>query len=496
MASKVKKITALVMVVVVIYLTALSAVAVVDHNGTGGLKVINASDGLLLTWDAVSGAKGYRVNKYDPITGKWSLVIGVKSNRYHDTRVNNGLEYTYKISYVNSSGNVVTFKKTVKQLCLKAPKITLSCTPNSVMIVWNTFSTASQYRVYRKTVGDKQWQCIKVIYDKTQNYIMDYMVKPGQTYTYTIKQVKGDILGSYSLTGFSTKYTKAPTVNSKHSPKGVVLNWTNINSSYSYVIDHRSQTNPSWKTIATVSGKNTYICPYNKIDFGVVNYFRIRVKNTNMVSYSTSVNGIDPNKPMVALTYDDGPHATVTNSIVGTLKAYNARATFFVVGNRVNSYKTALKNAYNAGCEIGNHSNDHYILTKYKATTIKAQIDSTNNTVKAVTGKAPTIVRAPGGSINSTVKSNVKYPLIQWSVDTLDWKTRKSSSVVASVKSSTKDGSIILMHDLYSSTADATKEIVPWLKSKGYQMVTVTELLQIRGYDMKPGEVYYNGYKK
>ena len=79
MTNKFKKITAVLMVVVVIYLTALSAVAVVDLNGTGGLKIINASDGLLLTWDEVPGAKGYRVNKYDPLTGKWSLVIGVKS---------------------------------------------------------------------------------------------------------------------------------------------------------------------------------------------------------------------------------------------------------------------------------------------------------------------------------------------------------------------------------------------------------------------------------
>lgn len=494
--GKIKKLTAILMVVAVIYLTVVSAVAAVDHNGNGGLKVINYADGLLLTWDKVPGAKGYRVNKLDPITGKWSLVIGVKNNKYQDQRVNNGLEYTYKISYINAENKIITFNKTEKLRCLKAPKITLSCTPNSVMVVWNTFSTAAQYRVYRKTVGDTQWQCIKVVNNKNQNYIMDYKVKQGQSYTYTIKQVNGNNLGSYNVAGFTTQYIKAPTIGSKHSPKGVVLNWTNLNSKYSYIIDHRSQTNPSWKTVATVNGKGTYTCPYNKIDFGVVNYFRVRVKNSNMVSYSTSVNGIDPNKPMVALTYDDGPHATVTNSIVGTLKQYNARATFFVVGNRVSSYKTALKNAYNSGCEIANHSNDHYILTRYKAATIKAQIDSANKAVKSVTGKAPTLVRAPGGSINSTVKATVKYPLIQWSVDTLDWKTRKASSVVASVKSSTRDGSIILMHDLYQSTADATKVIVPWLKDNGYQMVTVTELLQIRGYDMKPGEVYYNGYKK
>lgn len=105
-------------------------------------------------------------------------------------------------------------------------------------------------------------------------------------------------------------------------------------------------------------------------------------------------------------------------------------------------------------------------------------------------------MRAPGGSINSTVKSAVKYPLIQWSVDTLDWKSRNAKSVVSVVKSNTKDGSIILMHDLYESTAEATKTIVPRLKSQGYQMVTVTELMQIRGYDLKAGEIYYSGYRK
>lgn len=496
MANKVKKLTAVLLVLAVAYFTAVTAFAAVNLNGNGGLKVVNANNGLLLTWDKVEGATGYRVNKYDPITQKWSLIIGIKNNRYQDDRVMNGLEYIYKISYIDADGKIATFKQTVKTKCLEAPTIQLSCTPNSVMVVWNTFSTASQYRIYRKSPGETQWQCIKVINNSSTNYLMDYKVTVGQKYTYTMKQVNGSTLGSYNVSGVSTVYQKAPTVTSKHSPNGVVLQWTKINNNSSYIIDHRSEANPSWKAVGNVSGKNTFTCPYNKIDFGVVNYFRIRVKNTNMVSYSTSVNGIDPSKPMVALTYDDGPHATVTDSVVATLKQYDARATFFVVGNRVSSYKTALKNAYNAGCEIGNHTNDHYILTKYNAKTITAQIDATNKAVKAVTGKAPTLVRAPGGSINSTVKSAVKYPLIQWSVDTLDWKSRKATSVVSVVKQNTKDGSIILMHDLYTSTADATKTIVPWLDAQGYQMVTVTELMQIRGYDLKAGEIYYSGYKK
>ena len=83
-------------------------------------------------------------------------------------------------------------------------------------------------------------------------------------------------------------------------------------------------------------------------------------------------------------------------------------------------------------------------------------------------------------------------PLIQWSVDTLDWKHRNANSVISSVKNNAKDGSIILMHDLYGSTAEATKTIVPWLVNEGYQLVTVTELLQLKGIDIEDGSVYFS----
>jgi radical SAM superfamily enzyme len=92
----------------------------------------------------------------------------------------------------------------------------------------------------------------------------------------------------------------------------------------------------------------------------------------------------------------------------------------------------------------------------------------------------------------SSVKATVKYPLVNWSVDTLDWKNRISSSVVSSIKGSVRDGSIVLMHDLYGSTANATKIIVPWLVDEGYQLVTVTQLMQLKGIYMEPGKLYYS----
>lgn len=464
--------------------------------GTGNLKVINAKDGLFISWDKVEGAVSYVVYKYDYANNLFTHEATPEVNYYQDYKTENGAYYIYRIAYVLEDGVRYPYETGVRFRCLKMPRVILNCTPNSIMVSWNKIPTATQYRVYRKAQGESSWLCVRVVRDMNTNYVMDYNVKNGGKYTYTVKAFCGNVPGSYNISGVSTDYWRAPTVTSKHSPSGVVLSWDKYSNKHTYIIDHRSAVSPSWKTVGEVYDKGTYTCSFDNIDFGVINYFRIRLKNTNLVSYSTSVYGIDPNKPMVALTYDDGPLTSVTNSIVSTLKKNGGRATFFVVGNRVGSYKSSLKNAFDAGCEIGNHTYGHYILTNYKQSTIKSQINQTNNAVKKITGKAPTLVRAPGGSINSTVKSSVEYPLIQWNVDTLDWKYRNANSVVSSVKNNVKDGSIILMHDLYKSTADATKTIVPWLKSQGYQMVTVTELMQIRGHDLNAGQVYYSGYKK
>ena len=483
-----------------LFVCIMSSVIVFAHaeetnlKGNGGLTVINTKDCFLLEWDEVEGATGYVISKYNPKTDKWSDLPVTTELSYQDKYIYNGYDYEYVISYVDENGFIIKFAQGVKIKCLKAPDVKLNCTSNRITITWVRLASADGYRIYRKKEGDKKWTFLRYVKGYNTRTTTDYDVKPGEKYIYTVRQYRDGKLGSFKVDGASTVFQKAPTVKSKYSANGVVLNWTKLSGNNTYYVDTRSDKDTSWVKIATVNNKNTYTVPHNKVDFGYVNCYRIRVKGTNMISYYADINGINPNKPMVALTYDDGPYTSVTNKIVNTLKKNDARATFFVVGNRVNTYKSALKNAYNAGCEIGNHSYDHYILTNYNAKTIKSQIDKTNTAVKKITGEAPTLVRAPGGSINSSVKTNVKYPLIQWSVDTRDWESRDSKAVVKSIKTDVKDGSIILMHDLYDSTATATATIVPWLKAEGYQMVTVTELLQIKGYSLKAGNVYYNGY--
>ena len=90
------------------------------------------------------------------------------------------------------------------------------------------------------------------------------------------------------------------------------------------------------------------------------------------------------------------------------------------------------------------------------------------------------------------MRDNAGYPLIKWAVDTRDWESRDKDQVLAHLKSETFDGAIVLMHDLYESTADAVEEILPWLYDQGYQVVSVSELMAARGVNMKKGEVYFS----
>ena len=201
---------------------------------------------------------------------------------------------------------------------------------------------------------------------------------------------------------------------------------------------------------------------------------------------------VDPTKPMVALTYDDGPGGKTERQILKCLKKYNAVATFFYVGNRVSSDPTTVKMAYDMGCEIGNHSWDHSDLTTLSAEDITEQMDKTNNAVSKITGVKPTVFRPPYGAVNEEVMDNAGLPTILWDVDTLDWKLRDAEKVYKKlVKTDKLNGKIVLMHSIHEETADATEKIIPMLIKRGYQIVTVSEMIKYKtGESPKAGESY------
>lgn len=199
---------------------------------------------------------------------------------------------------------------------------------------------------------------------------------------------------------------------------------------------------------------------------------------------------IDPSKPMVALTFDDGPQPSVGNRIMDCLAQYGGKATFFMVGSRAGSYKMEIQRMVAEGHEVANHTMNHKYLQKLGAGQIQEEVNRGNDAIESACGVRPTLLRLPGGNHNATVVANTHMPMIQWSVDTLDWKTRNADKTTSAVLNHVKDGDIVLMHELYTSTADAVERIVPELARRGFQMVTVTEMANARGKSLQAGHLY------
>lgn len=199
---------------------------------------------------------------------------------------------------------------------------------------------------------------------------------------------------------------------------------------------------------------------------------------------------IDPNKPMVALTFDDGPHPKYTRKILDALKEYDGAATFYVLGNRASAYGDVLQEIINSGSEVGNHSWSHNNYSKSTASEIKTDKNKTQDRIKEILGKAPATLRAPYGAVNQTVFDSVEMPVILWSIDTTDWKDKNKDLTIEKATSNVKDGDIILMHDIWGETADAVPEIAKRLHGKGFQLVTVSEMAEAKGVKMQNGKKY------
>lgn len=196
----------------------------------------------------------------------------------------------------------------------------------------------------------------------------------------------------------------------------------------------------------------------------------------------------------VALTFDDGPSRANDGRIVETLQKYGAHATFFVLGDRARVDGDILQMYLAAGCEIGSHSWNHPQLSKMKWDEIERQLSKTNKTVSKLTGGYQIqLLRPPYGSISNTMRKKLDMSMILWSLDTLDWKTRNTKKIFREVRKEVKDGDIILMHDIYSTTADAVEKVVPWLQNKGYDILTVSELMERKGKNIEGGSAYLNG---
>jgi len=205
---------------------------------------------------------------------------------------------------------------------------------------------------------------------------------------------------------------------------------------------------------------------------------------------------LDPDRPMVALTFDDGP-TEYTSEVLDLLEQYGAKGTFFVIGSRLNgNTRPILQRMVDLGCDIGMHDLTHTDLTKLSTAANTRRIQRMRALISAqVDGGYDThLLRPPYGNLNKAVRracAAESVACIRWSVDTRDWSNKSPKTILKTVKKEAKDGAIILFHDRLPTTVTALETVIPYLQEQGYDLVTVTELIESSGQALAYGRDYH-----
>ena len=196
---------------------------------------------------------------------------------------------------------------------------------------------------------------------------------------------------------------------------------------------------------------------------------------------------LDPSKPTIAITFDDGPNATTTMEILDVLEKYQVRASFFLIGTNINDESAkSVKRAYDLGCDIENHSKTHSYMDKMTADEIKDEVAYVNDKVKEITGTTPKFFRPPYIAVNNIMYDNIDMTFIS-GYGCNDWEDRVTAEYRAKyLEKKAADGVIFLLHDAEgnSKTVEALDKAIPILLEKGFQFATISELFELKGVEI------------
>ncbi len=217
-----------------------------------------------------------------------------------------------------------------------------------------------------------------------------------------------------------------------------------------------------------------------------------KIRVAPMLKHLKATERIFEGKKLIALTFDDGPFPETTPRLLDILHEKDVLATFFTLGSKASAYPDIVKRANKEFHEIASHTMYHQNLIRISATAATADINEAKTSIKNIIGHDPIYTRPPYGNTNDVVRTTVGTPIILWSVDSEDWKSRNVEAIVATTLSEAHDGAIILMHDIYPTTIDAVPIVIDKLRENGYEFTTISELTKARNIKLENGTSYYN----
>lgn len=371
-------------------------------------------------------------------------------------------------------------------------------TQNSISFKWNKVENAEGYNLYLKPPEAIKFKFIKEIDGGDTNKFTLKDLDAGENYSLYITPYnsKGETQNNYIVESTFTLPTKPSITALKNDADGnVKIAWTPDEKADGFRIDYKDSDEENF---TTGNSKNlpggldsnvtfTELEKNKEFDFRVCAYI---VNNgmkyesqSEVYSISTDPAGntpdeiVDPSRPMIALTFDDGPGGKVSDRILDILDEYNAKATFFMIGTNVSMFSDNVKRKVSLGMELGNHTMTH---RNYGDDVTMEDITDASDLIKRTVGRKPDCFRSPDGITTDNILSmckKQKLPLYYWTLDSEDTKSKDADRIYDKVVNSVKDGDIILMHEVYDCTADALAKILPELKEKGFQFVTCRQLV-------------------
>ena len=411
---------------------------------------------------------------------------------------------------------IIIFASKIKE----AANLTLSTTDTTQTISWTRKGKDIGYEVLQKA-PDGTFQVVKTVSPEGATAVTVEGLNSATLYEYKVRALKGTDKPRKSA-GVTIKGYTAPSVltditASTQVKESLTFVWSDPQPIAGFELRYGPSEDFHDATTVTLTaenivvdegnGKNTYTIE-NQPE-GTKYYYAMRSycdqnsysdwtpTATARVTRPVDMHGIDVNAPMVALTFDDGPDVSnITSRILDAFAGVGGHATFFQLGQRAEMYPEKIQRIVNEGHEIGNHTYDHSHMGD---AVTSDDIIHANDAIEAAGGVRPVSFRSPGGNTTELIRQTCiqeNMTLYYWSMDTRDWYTKDAAETVSYIKSHVEDGDIILMHNIYDSSAEAVEEIVPWLVEQGYQLVTVSQLLVAKTGNLpEPGLEYYTATK-